>query len=56
MFTVKWTLDDGSVRLDSLDSLACAMFAAIEVPPACAIYVEVTGPTGWARSYRLKGW
>jgi hypothetical protein len=56
MYTVTFTLDNGETRADSFDSLATAMYNALEHYPHNANRVEIREPSGNVRAYRLKGW
>ena len=55
MYTIKYTLSDGSERFDCNDSMATALFCAFEYPIENAVRAEVTGPDGFCRIYLLKG-
>jgi hypothetical protein len=55
VFTVKWICNDGSERFDSFDSLATALFNAVEFPVENADRVVITGLDGRVWLYHLKG-
>jgi hypothetical protein len=53
MFTIKYTLVDGSVRFDSVACMATALFCAVEFPVENAVRVEVRGQ-GFYQAWRLR--
>ncbi len=54
MFKIIYTLSDGSKRFDCVDAMATALFCAVECPIENAVRVEVRGPGGFFRIWRLR--
>ena len=54
-YKVYYTLADGDVRYEFVDSLCRALCAALEFPPDNAVKSRIVGPDGKEWLYRLKG-
>jgi hypothetical protein len=53
VFSIKYTLADGSERFDNAYCMASALYCAIECPIENAVRVEVRGPNGYCQAWRL---
>ncbi len=53
MFTIKYTLADGSERFDEAHCMASALYCAVECPIENAVRVEVRGQ-GFYQAWRLR--